>query len=576
MAKVSGALLSEAFIKPIRFALLLDDKFPTFPALADNKFDAGLDNGRAKALFELCRSRGWLCDVGNRPSVAEQFENDNHLHQSDLLILDYNLDPADQNDPTAALHIIQKLAKSDHFNLVIVYTDSDSLAVTRDISYSLGAGSELTKSQAADAQVVIEDFDDELMQKLTESFSQGILDDYINGPAIRVSSEPFRNELKAAKVAPNVIPHVLVQWCRNRLELRLKPEILTQRRPSRPVTANLGPNDSPFWVTQDNVFVAVVNKGKSAPDVLIDLLEAAIASWDPSPLLVMMMQARAALEKAGTLADHKVLETSRLRAGWLLRILLGDTEEARRDNVAELYGRLFERLATSVEPSIVDFGSRLIRPNPAENAVDTARSLAGAVHNMGAAQIYHALNEHLCSDECQDGGMTTGVVFRSTRGGKEQYWVCVTPACDLVSGQNESGWDGELKPTRPAAVARLNLVKNQESVATILTNATIGRHIFLYINNSPMAFEVTDEKSRQMSLETIFLRDGGLIKAGRFFGHVIDLDADGKPMVNELEFETLAKLRPDYANRLLTLSGSQRARIGVDFFNLPAPKTATA
>lgn len=68
-----------------------------------------------------------------------------------------------------------------------------------------------------------------------------------------------------------------------------------------------------------------------------------------------------------------------------------------------------------------------------------------------------------------------------------------------------------------------------------------------------------------MLLETIFLRDGGRIVAGRFTGHVIELGADGHPKVNELEFEAIAKLRPDYVNRLLAQSGSQRARIGVRF-----------
>jgi hypothetical protein len=322
-------------------------------------------------------------------------------------------------------------------------------------------------------------------------------------------------------------------------------------------------------VTSGNVFVAVVNKTADAPEVLIDRLASAIEAWDPNPLLVMMMQARASLEKAGTLADHKVLETSRLRAGWLLRVLLGKNAEERRANIADLYGRLLERLATSVEPSMVDFGHRLITPNSGEEAVETAKKMAEAAHNLGPMQVYHALNEYLCSDECRDGGMTTGVVFSGMRGGMEQFWVCVTPACDLVEGQNERGWDGELKPTRPVAVARLKATKSGPAVSTLLECATIGRHIYLFVDNAPVALEALDETSRQMSLETMFLRNGGLIENGKFLGHVIDLDDQRKPVANEIEFTVLAKLRPDYANRLLTQSGSQRARIGVDFFNLP-------
>lgn len=570
MAKVSNELLAEAFIKPIRFALLIDDQFPTFSELTDNQFNPNLDNARARALFALCRGKGWLCDVGNRPAIAENFENDNHLHQSDLLILDYNLDPNDQNDPTAALGIIQKLASSDHFNLVIVYTNADSRAVTRDIAYSLGAGKDLSPDNFEDAKLAVEDLDPEELGPLNENFSQTIIDDYIIGPSIS-SSKSFRDRLRSCGVAAKTIPLVLTYWTRASLEAGLKPEILADRRSDRQIATSLGSQEGPFWVTRDNVFVAVVNKGDNAPEVLIDRLESAIEAWNPNPLLVVMMHARASLEKAGTLADHKILETDRLRAGWLLRILLGKTAEDRRSNVADLYSRLFERLAASVEPSIVDFGSRLIRPVTGEEVVDTARAMARAPQAMAAEHIYHALNEYLCSDACPDGGMTTGVVFRAMKEGKFEYWLCVTPACDLVDGQNEGGWDGDLHPTRPVAVARLRIVKTLAAVTNLLHGATIGRTIFLYVDKAPVAFEVADKDSRQMSLETIFLRDGGRITSGKFMGHVIKLGADGHPEVNELEFEALAKLRPDYANRLLTQSGSQRARIGVDFYNLPVP-----
>lgn len=569
MGKVSTELLTEAFIKPIRFALLLDDSFPTFATMAGAGRDETLDNDRAKSLFELCRSKGWLCDVGNRPAVAERFENDNHLHQSDLLILDYNLNPADQDDPTAALGILQKLAASEHFNLVIVYTDSESRSVTRDIAYSLGAGDDLTPEAHNDAAEIIADLDPEVEEALSKEFSQAILDDYISGPALRASSVSFREALKNAGIAFRDIPAVLNVWTRGRLEARLKPLVLAERRSNRAVATSLASHGGPYWVARDNVFVAVANKTADAPEVLIDRLTSAIEAWDPNPLLVMMMQARASLEKAGTLADHKVLETPRLRAGWLLRILMGKNETDRRANVADLYGRLFERLATSVEPSIVEFGTRLIRPNLDEPSVDTARTMAGAVHNLGASHIYHALNEYLCSDECPDGAMTTGVVFSGTRRGKLQYWVCVTPACDLVDGQNRSGWDGELKPTRPVAVARLSIIRSMPAIEKTLENATIGRHIFLFVDHKPIVLEATDETSRQMSLETIFLENGGRIAGGKFKGHVVDLDEHGKLVANEIEFDVVAKLRPDYANRLLTQSGSQRARIGVDFFNLP-------
>jgi len=572
MGKVATGLLREAFIEPIRFALLLDDKFPLYAKMAANEFDAALDNEKAKALFDLCRGQGWLCDIDNRGSVAEQFEAQKHLHQSDLLILDFNLDPADQNDPTAALKIIQRLAASDHFNLVVVYTTTDTELVARDIVFSLGGGAAMAAPTIEAARTSLEDLDEVAAQAIADALSWPVIENYLKGSSQGASAAALRARLAAAQIVGAPQTAMVDYLAFDRMSKRLKPEVLASRRPERPVDSSLGRAGSTRWVTQDNVFVAVVNKQED-PGVLIDRLVEALEAWDPSPLRVMMTQARAAIEKAGSLADQKVLETSRLQAGWLLRILLGRTEGDRRESVGELYGRLFERLAGKAEPSITEFGMKVIGP-VADDPVATARTLAGAPHNLAAAKIFHALNEHLASDVCPDGPMTAGVIFKGKRGEAEAYWMCASPACDLIPGQNRNGWDGELSPLRPASVVRLRIIKRESAVATSLEEADRGRHVFLFLDGKEVAFQVIEENSRQMELETILLDGDGLIVDGAFKGHIVELDATGAPAFKGVDFQVMAKLRPDYANRILTQSGQQRSRIGVDFFNLPPPPAA--
>ena len=80
-----------------------------------------------------------------------------------------------------------------------------------------------------------------------------------------------------------------------------------------------------------------------------------------------------------------------------------------------------------------------------------------------------------------------------------------------------------------------------------------------------------EENSRQMNLETILLEGDGLIVDGAFKGHTIALGEGSAPTFKQTDFKVIAKLRPDYANRVLIQSGQQRSRIGVDFFNLPKP-----
>jgi hypothetical protein len=254
----------------------------------------------------------------------------------------------------------------------------------------------------------------------------------------------------------------------------------------------------------------------------------------------------------------------------MLRILLGETEVERQAQVHQLYERMFEQLTASIKPTLTNFADRIIGPlNEDETAVGKARALAAAGSHVSDGEIYHALNEHVSSDSCRDGPMTTGVVFRATSDGVPQYWVCLTPACDLVPGQNTTGWNGDLHPWRPITVARLTQISAAASVNTAMNNATHGRHIFLHLDSRSVALEVTHQYSRQMNIETILIANEGLIRDGVFEGRTITQDDANGLTLKELQFNVVALLRSDYANKLLAESGQQRARIGVDFFNMP-------
>lgn len=121
MPNVAANLLKEAFIDPIRFALLIDDQFPVYSRIAEASPQVAQDSPRAAKIFNFCRAQGWLCDVDNASKAENELTRVAHLNQSDLLVLDFHLDPVRSEDPTLSLQILQKLSHSDHFNLVIIY-----------------------------------------------------------------------------------------------------------------------------------------------------------------------------------------------------------------------------------------------------------------------------------------------------------------------------------------------------------------------------------------------------------------------------------------------------------------------
>ncbi|MDF2395816.1 hypothetical protein GWQ44_09735 [Pseudomonas sp. 3MA1] len=563
MHNLSPELLKEAFIDPIRFALVLDDEFPNFSQMSRQEPALHLDHAKASSLFSFCRSRGWLCDIDNAVVFAEEFERDKHLNQSDLLILDFHLEADKPNNPRKALGVLQSLASSNHFNLVIVYTAANPMDVARDIAFSLGGGCLLSEDDRKGAVDFLEELDDQELRELRDLCNVDIVNNFLQSKKPNGSSAILRKALEVKGVRGAAANNIINCFCEEHLLEVVPQDVHSSRSVGSKVEVSFSP-DSPMWVAKGNLFTVVVNKQEPV-NVLVDRLQEGLSSWNPSPLRVLMVHARAALEKVGTSADIKVLDTPRRQAGWLLRILSAESVEDRKRHTQDLYGRLFERLIKHVDISAFEFGARLF-PQSDRAPVDIALEMATAT-GIAKEWIYHALNEHLCSDSFTDGAITTGVVFKAVKNGLTNYWLCATPACDLVPGQNTSGWDGELAPFRPVTAVRLTLVTT--SMRKRLELATQGRYIFVFQDETPLVLQVTDEDTRKMKLETLFLRDGGVIESSKFSGLCIGKGEDNFPSMIEMNFESIALLRSDYANKFLAESGYQRARIGVDFVDYP-------
>jgi CheY-like chemotaxis protein len=130
--------IEDAFVKPIRSVLIVDDDYPTFEEMLDAQMvrDKGEEPARLKAWYEnptriknviesfRTPKRPLLVDIhdGTNVGIGGDVKVVAHLHQSDLLVLDYQLDKASPHDGSRAIKIIRSLTTNDHFNLVVVHT----------------------------------------------------------------------------------------------------------------------------------------------------------------------------------------------------------------------------------------------------------------------------------------------------------------------------------------------------------------------------------------------------------------------------------------------------------------------
>jgi len=567
MPNLSMEVLNEAFIRPIRFAMLLDDQFPTYPeALADDRNDQ-YDYKRATGLFALCREQGWLCDVDNRAKIAVKFEDEKHLHQSDLLILDFHLDPSNVDDPSEALGIVQKLARSSHFNMVILYTSEKPNTVIKDVAFAVGAGN----APLADDETFIrllEDLDPEIEKEISEYVTSKLITNFLLGKSPLSDLGGLSKRLIKVGIKPPQQAVLLNNACAEKLRARCSKSVSKNRVHGSRVNGNYSDDDNVKWLICDNVFVAVANKNTTAPENILGVLRAALQAWDPTPLQVMMIHARSALEKVGNVSDNTVLSDSARQAGWLLPILLAPEGASRDQGLLELYGRLFNRLINAVGPSVNQVGKMLLNGH-AGPALSVSKSLARN-ESLTDREVYHALNEHLCSEEHPDGAITTGVVFHDARA--NEFWLCATPACDLVPGRKKGG---ALDPWLPIAAVKLEAVKKDLAIDENLRVAEQGNHIFMRISGKPFVLQALDPISRQMVIENILLRNEGIIADRKMSGCRAKMDENGHPVWHLEEFVVVGRLRTSYADRLLAAAGSHRARIGVDFINMPSAPPIT-
>ena len=133
--------IEEAFIQAMRSVLIVDDDYPTYDEiLTSGNGDANPKGPYAQKEWRRQRQRvasliaGFrrmrpplLVDIHDGANVSAEAEEAAvaHLHQCDLLVLDYELDRDRPGDGRRAIGILRALMANQHFNLVVIYTNEE-------------------------------------------------------------------------------------------------------------------------------------------------------------------------------------------------------------------------------------------------------------------------------------------------------------------------------------------------------------------------------------------------------------------------------------------------------------------
>ncbi|MEP3667641.1 MAG: response regulator receiver domain, partial [Roseibium sp.] len=137
MTEAFESFIEDAFIEPIRSVVIVDDDYPTIEEVltsahegkAERQKDWVKNPQQAMDVVSEFRSKEkkYILDIHDAQNLTDddEVEGAAHLHQTDLLVLDYQLDPENAEDHTRSLRIARKLFASEHFNLIIVNTNKN-------------------------------------------------------------------------------------------------------------------------------------------------------------------------------------------------------------------------------------------------------------------------------------------------------------------------------------------------------------------------------------------------------------------------------------------------------------------
>jgi len=578
-----GRFIEDAFVKPIRSVLIVDDDYPTFDEMLDLEIahtgegrpgrtpKKWYDNPkRIKAVIDSFRrpERPMLVDIhdGRNVDARGDAKVAAHLHQSDLLVLDYELDKSKPGDGQRAIDILRSLMSNDHFNLVVVHTSEDLDTVYREIIVGLLPPSpdRTTPEETAAANDLMadrEEEDEDFADKIRASIAR---DQYLHA---RLYPDGYSRIMSKAQQPYADFAGLATEagWSPDERRLILRHMLKTfedgvrnRMNPEAPQGMKWSASGTK-WVKTDSIFIAFSEKADK--DDLIGDLQTALEAWNPEPSRLFLAKLRAEMDEYGVVAQSAALEKRHALAHWYDRLLKTSGAE-RRWLIAESVGRHSDQLLHLISGRVERFATELV---DAEAAVGdpNERSLHHFNIDLSKEDIRkRAAREHnafVCSKPPQGWHLTTGHVLQID----DDYWVCLTPACDLVPSQG--GERAAAYGSRLPFVA----VKLHELRAGKALDVNSNLYIFLNFGEEikSFGFNSSGKEGAAPQWRMLYAEGRGVFGEDRIL-KVAMMQPGKRRLISVVKSATIvSQLRYEYALNLLQKLGISLTRIGLDFVN---------
>jgi hypothetical protein len=494
-------LVTEALIDPIRSVLIIDDEYPTWEGVLT---DVDFSGDRKKILKTIQAFR--THEPGKKPSLIVDIHDGKditapnfgdlaqHLHQSDLLVLDFQLD-GDDGGGKKSVGIARQLLENEHFNLIVVHTASDLGDAFEEMVIGLLPQSAkvppglLSRASTIWSSFVTKMLDDEGLDEdeVRSSLNEVLkLQHYIacfKGQNSEVCSfsdiqagvglfQPFMTLMTEWEVAEKDRHFVAIHYLNEICAEFLCPESDESRRT---LSWNDERNtDAPFWIRTNRGFIAFADKKTTD---LVPVLTTALEHWQPTPIRLLSAKLRSQLDKQGVIAEDEVFKDRQVFHKFYSLLTAQKTDQKVKNALEAQMRRHTETLVDKTMGPVIEYGKRVVETDPKGdggglNYIDFFGNL-----DSGDKSTADRYNSFMSTKPPSGWHVEPGHIFclKDDADGTNHYWVCLSPACDMVPGQRKIGIQWKDESIRPFLAVRLEQGNNN------LTDDQINSNEFVFL-----------------------------------------------------------------------------------------------
>lgn len=564
----------------IHTALLVDDKFPTYDQLSAAYDEVGQGDFQLEhstALYSTFFNRNIPCDVEN--SVDRIDETDfSRLRKSDLIVLDYHLR---ERDPSSSINVIKRLARSKHFNIVVLYTsESPATAWLEIASHLCGGWGRKHDNFNGD---MLDEWDSFEYEVSPDDVIQYILGDSKKeiGRIVERLTDYFAGESVHEQYHYRLIEAALHAY----IEDEFGDSLLGHEQ----VAMKSNCSEDKCWIQCRNLFLVIKQKDDESqdgddPKGIIHAIDEALIDWNPNPFQIMISNIQNILEREGLATDSEYFDNKNFQMGLAYSMAAQFTEVPSVDDMLpialkKVQDDLLEYLQHRTSRKMQDqeivhnvFESKAAPLTDEKNIVKIAEGIIGEAFPNGTInEILFERNKFVSTQEFSESHLTNGTIFRAADDdGNFDYWVCTYASCDLVPRESKGkSWRNQLFPFRPFTAVKL--VPNGKPEANV-PNAEDARILFFECDGKGVCFKALNDEDKP-NIERMYGMDALVVQqeAGKkvFRAHRLfrkkDENKEDCLESQSCVFEVVGQLRRAYASRLLAKVANHKSRIGLDY-----------